>query len=73
MHVGLACEKAARSSLIHEQVAVVDPISSSVGLQEYVATSPMDVPVNVTCPLVGLMGVGHTAVRLYKIKEFGTI
>lgn len=64
MQVGAAGKKAALFSFILVQVATVLPTSSSLGSHEYVALSPIEVPVKVTCPLTGSMGLLHRAINI---------
>ena len=41
------------------QVATARPMSSNPVLQVYVAVSPTELPVKVTCPLLGSLGIEH--------------
>lgn len=43
------------------QAAISSPISSNPALHVYTAVFPIEWPVNVTCPLAGLVGLGHRA------------
>ena len=45
------------------QVTTTGPMSSNPVLQVYVAVSPIELPVDVTTPLLGLLGLRHTPIR----------
>ena len=47
-------------------VATLEPISSNPVLQVYVAVSPTELPVEVTLPLLGLLGLEHIAEQTSK-------
>ena len=47
--------------MLSVQVVTAFPISSNPVLQEYVAVSPTELPVNVTSPLLGLLPLAQSA------------
>ena len=61
----MGCENEALfPSVASVQVAMASPISSNPVLQVYVAVSPAELPVNVTPPLLGLLGLEHRAMNI---------
>ena len=49
------------------QVATASPTSSNPETQVYVAVSPTELPVDVTAPLLGAVGLEHRAIIIQRI------
>ena len=61
LHTGRSGENAAEFTSTRVHVAVALPTSSKPMLQVWVAVSSTELPVNVTTPLTGSTGSGHSA------------
>ena len=66
-HIGCAgTNEALIPSALGVQVVTEIPISSNPVLQVYVAVFPTELPVEVTLPLLGLLGLEHKAEQTRK-------
>ena len=71
LHTGGAGENSAEFASTCVHIAVELPTSSKLMLQLYVALSSTEFPLNVTIPLIGSTGSGHSAVKkinVYKLQ-----